>query len=266
MPFSGTLSSLQYRVLKRFKPSSSICSGSSYENRSKLEVLFGPSIFEEARGKAVIDYGCGNGREAVELAERGASRVIGLDIQEQGLIDGRAWAQARGVADRCIFTRTTIEKADIIISIDAFEHYSDPAAVLADMGERLNSGGCVWTSFGPTWLHPFGGHFVSIFPWSHLLFTEEALMRWRNDFKNDGAKRFSEVEGGANKMTIRRFERLIERSGFRFERFEPRPIGIARPFHNRLTREYLTSAVNCKLVLKPTGAAVKARQATAASS
>lgn len=228
-----------------------MCSGSSYANRSKLEVLFGPALFEEITGKTVIDYGCGNGREAVEMAEQGAARVIGLDIQEQGLIDGRAWADARGVANRCTFAKTTCEKVDVIISIDAFEHYSDPAAILADMAERLNPGGCVWASFGPTWLHPFGDHFVSIFPWSHLVFTEEALMRWRNDFKHDGARKFSEVEGGANRMTIRRFEQLVARSHFRFAHFEPKPIRVARPLHGRLTREFLTSMVNCKLVLRP---------------
>jgi len=228
-------------------------------------MLFGPVILDEVKGKTVIDYGCGNGREAVEMAERGAGRVIGLEIQEQGLIDARAWAQARGVADRCVFARTTVEKADVIVSIDAFEHYSDPAAILADMSGRLNPDGCVWASFGPTWLHPFGGHFVSIFPWSHLIFTEEALMRWRNDFKNDGAKKFSEVEGGANQMTIRRFERLVESSDFRLAHFEPRPIGIARPLHNRLTREYLTSMVTCKLVPKSAGAATKARHAAPGS-
>ena len=213
-------------------------------------MLFGPRIFDEVAGKSVIDYGCGNGREAVELAERGAARVIGLDIQEQGLVDARAWAQVRGVAGLCVFTRTTSEKVDVIISIDAFEHYTDPAAILADMAERLKPGGCVWASFGPTWLHPFGGHFVSIFPWSHLIFTEEALMRWRNDFKHDGAKKFAEVEGGANQMTIRRFEELVEKSAFRFEHMEPRPIRAARKLHSRLTREFLTSMVNCKLVAK----------------
>lgn len=221
-------------------------------------MLFGSSFFSEIEGKSVIDYGCGNGREAVEMAEpgaarRGAARVIGLDIQEQGLIDAREWAKARGVADRCTFERTTSDKVDVITSIDAFEHFSDPAGILADMAAKLKPGGCVWASFGPTWLHPFGGHFVSVFPWSHLLFTEEALMRWRNDFKNDGAKRFSEVEGGANRMTISRFAKLVEKSDLRFERFEPKPIRIAKPLHNRLTREFLTSMVNCKLVPKVSG-------------
>jgi hypothetical protein len=51
-------------------------------------------------------------------------------------------------------------------------------------------------------------------------------------------------------MTIRRFERIVEESGLRFAHFEARPIRIARLFHGRLTREYLTSMVNCKLVAR----------------
>jgi hypothetical protein len=54
-----------------------------------------------------------------------------------------------------------------------------------------------------------GGHLFSVFPWAHLIFSEQALIRWRSDFKSDGATRFSEVAGGLNQMTIRRFERLI---------------------------------------------------------
>ena len=69
-----SLSSIEYGILRRIKPSNTICSGASYANRSKLEMLFGPSFFSEIEGKSVIDYGCGNGREAVEMAESGAAR------------------------------------------------------------------------------------------------------------------------------------------------------------------------------------------------
>ena len=86
------------------------------------------------------------------------------------------------------------------------------------------------------------------FPWSHLVFTERALIRWRSDFKTDGATRFREVEGGLNQMTIHRFERLLAESDSRVQSFETPPIKQARVLHNRLTREFFTSFVRCTLV------------------
>jgi hypothetical protein len=64
-----------------------------------------------------------------------------------------------------------------------------------------------------------------------------------------GAQRFSEVEGGLNQMTIRRFRRIVESSGFKLDRLETIPIRPARFLHNRITEEFLTSVVRCRLSL-----------------
>jgi hypothetical protein len=58
------------------------------------------------------------------------------------------------------------------------------------MRRMIKPDGCVIAAFGPTWFHPLGGHLFSVFPWAHLIFTERALIRWRSDFKTDGATRF----------------------------------------------------------------------------
>ena len=65
------------------------CNGSAYEGRSKLETLIGKRIWEETRGKIVIDFGCGDGADAVEVAGHGAKRVIGIDIRERALAKAR---------------------------------------------------------------------------------------------------------------------------------------------------------------------------------
>lgn len=224
------------------------CDGSAYEGVSKIETLLGKRIWEETRDKVVIDFGCGDGDDAVEIARRGAKRVIGVDIREHALARARRTATARGVSDRCLFTTRTDEKADVILSIDAFEHFDDPAEVLRIMRRLLKDGGCVIAVFGPTWYHPLGGHLFSVFPWSHLIFTEKSLIRWRSDFKTDGATRFCEAEGGLNQMTISRFESIVAASDFRFTEFESVPIRKLRPVANRLTREFTTAIVRCKLV------------------
>jgi SAM-dependent methyltransferase len=242
--------SVGYHLLRRISADgeTGYCDGSAYEGVSKLETLLGEKIWAETKDKVVIDFGCGDGEDAVEVAKRGAKRVIGIDIRERALANARRRAEARGVADRCVFTTRTDEKADVILSIDAFEHFDDPAEILRIMRRLLKDNGCIIAAFGPTWYHPLGGHLFSPFPWAHLIFTEESLIRWRSDFKTDGATRFREAEGGLNQMTIRHFESIVAQSDFKFGEFEPVPIRKLKPIANRLTREFTTAIVRCKLV------------------
>ncbi len=240
---------LGYKLLRRISRDgeTGLCDGSAYHGKSKTETLFGPGIWDELAGKVVLDFGCGTGETAIEAAQRGARKVIGLDISEKRLRAARESAQRAGVAERCVFASSTGEKADVILSLDAFEHFDDPARILEVMRGLIKDDGRVLAVFGPTWYHPLGGHLFSVFPWSHLVFTEGALIRWRSDFKTDGATRFREVEGGLNQLTIRRFERLVAASPFRFEALELQPIRRLKPFANRLTREFTTSLVRCRL-------------------
>ena len=241
---------LGYNLLRRLSidGDTGYCDGSAYDGISKIEKLLGAKIWSDTKGKVVIDFGCGDGKDAVEVAARGARKVIGVDIRERALAKARRAAADRGVADRCTFTTLTNEKADVILSLDAFEHFDDPAEILRAMRRLLKNDGCVIAAFGPTWYHPLGGHLFSPFPWAHLLFTEKSLIRWRSDFRTDGATRFREAEGGLNQMTIRRFEALVNESDFRFAEFEAVPIRKVQMLANRLTREFTTAIVRCKLV------------------
>lgn len=222
-------------------------SGSAYANASKLKILLGEDLLRRVRDKDVLDFGCGYGAEAVEMA--GVARsVLGLDIVEASLDKASALAEEKGVADKCTFATTApVASFDVIISLDSFEHFGDPAAILATMYDLLKPGGQVLVSFGPTWYHPLGGHLFSVFPWAHLVFSEAALIRWRADFKTDGATQFSEVQGGLNQMTIGRFERLIAATRFRMVHFEGVPIRRLKPVANRLTREFTTAIVRVVL-------------------
>jgi SAM-dependent methyltransferase len=244
----GLTKELQYHVLRRIAPREpNICTGQAFAGRSKLELL-GEHL--DLAGKTVIDIGCGEGQECVEMALRGAKKVIGIDIRPELLDKAHESAKRNNVSEVCEFTERTLSKADLVISIDAFEHFDRPAEVLALMRSMLRSGGSVRVSFGPTWYHPLGGHLFSVFPWGHLVFSEQALIRWRSDFKDDGATRFNEVAGGLNQMTIRRFERLVQQSSLEPKWLECVPIRKLRWGHNRLTREFTTSIVRCELVPK----------------
>ncbi|MDX1981498.1 MAG: methyltransferase domain-containing protein [Bryobacteraceae bacterium] len=241
---------LGYRLLKHISPAPAGESGAPalYSGAKKMETLFGSGVWREIAGKTVVDFGCGEGAEAIEMAKRGAKHVTGIDIRPEVLARASRAAAAAGVANRCHFTTRTDVRADVIFSVDAFEHFADPALILDLMAGYIDGDGMAWISFGPTWYHPNGGHLLSVFPWAHLLFTESALLRWRSDFKTDGARRFSEVEGGLNQITIARFCSLVEKSPLQFSSFENVPIrGLWPLAANPLTREFFTSIVRCRL-------------------
>jgi SAM-dependent methyltransferase len=243
------LNTIQYQILKLISPGPpECCSGTAYEGKSKLAVLMGEEFFKRIAGKIVIDFGCGDGSDAVEMAVKGAARVIGIDIREDLLRAGTQKALSAGVQNVCLLASATTELADLIVSVDAFEHFADPARILRIMDTLLKPNGEVLASFGPTWYHPLGGHLFSVFPWAHLIFNEQALIRWRSTFKTDGATRFSEVAGGLNQMTIGRFEELVSRSPFCLNTLELVPIRKLRFVHNRFTREFTTAIVRCRLM------------------
>lgn len=245
---SAAVTALQYRILNRLAPSEPThMDGSAYRNRSKLAALLGESFLEELVGRTVVDFGCGEGHEALEMARAGA-RVIGVDIQPEMLNRARERARSEGLADQCHFVSTLTEPADLVVSLDSFEHFADPLSILQQMYHMLRPGGAVITSFGPTWYHPYGGHLFSVFPWAHLLFREEALIRWRSGFRADGATRFCEVAGGLNQMSIVRFLETVAKTKFRPESVDLVPIRKLAFLHSRVTREFTTALVRCKLV------------------
>lgn len=240
-----------YRLLRYLSPKGD----SEYiadQSTSRVAELLDAQIWDDLKGKVVLDYGCEGGLDAIEIARHGARKVIGVDTNEHAVGMARERAERAGVIDRCLFTtdagESLVGSVDVIVSIDAFEHFADPGGVLRTMRRLLKPDGYVIATFGPIWYHPLGGHAFSIFPWAHLLFTERALLRWHRDWSKQDATRFGDIRGGLNQMTIKRFLRTVNESEFQFESFEAVPIRRLRPFANRLTREFTTALVKCKLV------------------
>lgn len=243
MVIGGRLASA---ILKRYSFSSH--ETNFYEGKSKLEACLGQDVWKHLEGKRVLDFGCGDGAEVIEIAQRGiAQSVCGVDINQQSLTRAKARAQAAGVMREGMFSdRVPPGSVDVIISLDAFEHYPEPDLILQTMHDLLTPNGCVLVSFGPPWYHPLGSHIV-LFPWSHMVLKERAILRWRSQFKTDGATRYEEVENGLNRMTIQRFTRLVRESGFGLRQLDPVPIRGLRRLHNRLTREFTSALVRSEL-------------------
>jgi 2-polyprenyl-3-methyl-5-hydroxy-6-metoxy-1,4-benzoquinol methylase len=90
---------LGYRILRRIgkQGADERMDGSAYTGRSKLEALLGAGLWTEIKDRVVVDFGCGPGTDAVEMAQRGARHVIGIDIQERFLRLADEHAEQAGV-------------------------------------------------------------------------------------------------------------------------------------------------------------------------
>jgi hypothetical protein len=167
-----------------------------------------------------------------EVVSGGARVLLHDRIAVSGLPQQKFVAILFENARKCLQVvglQTRPEPADIVVSLNSFEYFADPAEILCIMNALLQSGGEVFVSSGPTWYRPLGAS-VLRFPWAHLIFSERALIRSRSIF---GARRFSET-GGLNQMTVAKFEEFVAGSPLRFAGLELVPIKKLR--HNQFMR------------------------------
>lgn len=174
-----------------------------------------PDLEEIVRGKRVLDFGCGHGDQAAALAERYGCEVTGLEIVPSTLQTAREKHPHIRFIDKLDSARY-----DVIISLNAMEHFTDPMEVLRSMRQAVTRDGLILVTFGPPWYAPYGSHmhFFCKIPWLQLWFPEEAVMSVRANWKHDGAKRYEDVEGGLGKMSLRKFERVTRESGLKIWR------------------------------------------------
>lgn len=216
-----------------------------------------PDFDQLIRGKRILDFGCGTGMQCIRLAQLGAGHSFGLDIREAVLSVGRRQAREHGVAEKVTFGTTVpnelIGTFDIVLSKDSMEHFGDPAGALEEMKRVVRPGGTIMICFSPPWFAPYGGHmqFFTKLPWAHLLFSESTVMAVRSRFRSDGARSHAEVEGGLNKMSVARFERLVENAGLRADYSRYDAVKHITPLVRvPLVRELFINRISC-LLLSP---------------
>jgi ubiquinone/menaquinone biosynthesis C-methylase UbiE len=207
------------------------------------------------RGQNVLDYGCGPGWQAVAMRRQCMARsVLGIDINDTWLKAGRALAEREGCSEEVKFANKVdladIRSFDVAISISSFEHFAEPEKNLSEMCEFVRPGGRIIVTFAEPWYSHNGAHmvFFTKVPWVNVLFSEETVLNVRSHFRCDGATRYEEIEGGLNRMTLAKFERIMRNSGMKIEYFKYYSTKQL-PLVDRLPvlREFLVSAATCML-------------------
>ena len=122
------------------------------------------SLLPDMTGKTILDLGCGFGENCVDFINKGASRVVGVDISEKML----AIAKVENASKNIEYIRldmndinTITEKFDIVYSSLAFHYIKSFSNLLGNINNLLNDNGLLIYSQehplttapkqGPTW-------------------------------------------------------------------------------------------------------------------
>lgn len=208
--------------------------------KSQFETYFDWGLI---RGKRVLDFGCGTGPLTLLCAQNGAHSVIGLDLSTKSIARARSTPRDPSLKVDFILEESTTKiplpdnSVDVIVCFDVMEHVMDYEAIIAEWARVLAPGGCVliWWS---VWWHPYGHHLHTMIPlpWVHALMSDESLFRvcariydtpqfqpriWH--FEEDGSRKPNPYQGRVrfddlNKLTIRRFDEIVARSGLQQRR------------------------------------------------
>lgn len=135
------------------------------QSHTKLQALHLPS---DLTGLSVLDLGCNEGFFCIEAKRRGASRVVGIDANEQAIQAARQ--RAPDIDFLCqSWKELPPEKFDIIIMLSALHYESRPVALLDNIASHLTGSGLlilecgvvrtperstVWTQRGMVVYHP----------------------------------------------------------------------------------------------------------------
>ena len=228
---------------------------------------------EMFKDKVVLDIGCGAAGKTLYYASLGAKKVYGIDVVPRYEKEAYSLAKEKGLEDRFCFILGDASNMDfedntfdVIIINDAIEHVSEPLKVLNECHRVLKKGGRIYLNF-PPYHHPFGAHLSDAigFPWVHLFFSTSTLIEVYKDLVKDlpdGKERIDfriskdssgkEYFSYINKMTIKRFNRILSQTDFNVLYYREVPLRniLKLPAKLPLLKECFVKMVVCILEKK----------------
>lgn len=96
------------------------------------------SELSDETGPRVLDVGCGSGMTASALAEQGAS-AVGVDLEIHGGDD--APTNVELIQGDYLALSESLGEFDVVLALDAIEHFENEAEVMASLVRNLSPGG-----------------------------------------------------------------------------------------------------------------------------
>lgn len=137
------------------------------------------------RGRRILDFGCGVGRKAHDLAVGGAAEVLGVDISNRSIQVARKLGDGIGNLSYLDVDITLLPEQgyagyfDYVISYTVFEHLDEPRAILDALSAVLAPKGrliVVFNFIDDKWGAHLGA-FIS-HPWPQAVFPERVLFKY----------------------------------------------------------------------------------------
>jgi SAM-dependent methyltransferase len=108
-----------------------------------------PQRLELTQGCSVLEIGCGSGRYALYVAESARCRVLGLDLNAEGVRNAGALAERQNLSEQVRFQQCDVsqplpfadENFDAVYSNDVFCHIPARLALLRELWRVLKPGG-----------------------------------------------------------------------------------------------------------------------------
>jgi ubiquinone/menaquinone biosynthesis C-methylase UbiE len=99
---------------------------------------------ENLQNSTILDIGCGTGRYSIELAKRGAKKVIGIDFAPEMISYSQKLAEKMGVGNQCEFICGDIndiafnEKFDYVLALGFFDYIENPENIFIKINHLLH--------------------------------------------------------------------------------------------------------------------------------
>jgi SAM-dependent methyltransferase len=183
------------------------------------------------KNKKILELGCGFGGLSLDMAQSGAQKVVGLEIDPKDIkvakfnLENNYPALTQSLQFKHVNIADYPEfDFDFVVSKDVFEHVDDLAYVLHDVKRRLKVGGCLYAGFGPLWNSPYGFHgdhegwnFKNKYPWGHLIVKPEKIVNQFNSTQSSSIDSLMNL--GLNRCSLSDYQKIIHESGFSVEYF-----------------------------------------------
>lgn len=147
---------------------------SEREKQKRANMVLDMMIDREVKGLNFLDFGCGEGYVAEQMAQKGVKKSTGYDIELQ-----KGWKDFQHAKFTHVYNELDRRSFDIIMLYDVLDHTEDPEGVMNQVRNLIKPGGAVYVRCHP-WTSKHAMHLHTLTPelnraYLHMFLSYEEL-------------------------------------------------------------------------------------------